>query len=243
MLLSVGMLLVACIFPLFTFFFLRKGHKDDPAYRKDCRNLLLNGMLLGFPVFGFSLLCDLLFLLTGLGEKYPIVRLVFRTFVLMAFSEELMKHLCAGKIIRKNRVAVSCLDVIAYTAIAAVGFELMESVIYLFYSDPAQILVRGVTNMHAAFGLIQGFLLSRGYRKNRKAPHVLAVLIPTIIHGLYDFGLDQQMIDTGWGDLSLLIAVFCLVLNIVAIFRIRKARKDPGLTCPLFAEEASDSPA
>lgn len=240
MLLSVGVLMIASVFPLFTFFFLRSGHKDNPDYRKDCRNLLLNGMLVGLPVFGFSFVCNILFNLTGFGDKYPLLRLVFDDLVLAAFSEELMKFLCAGKMIRKNRAHISYLDVIAFPAIVAVGFELVESVVYLFSSDPMQILVRGVTNMHAAFGLMQGFFLAQGFRKNRKAPHVLAVLIPTLIHALYNFGLGKTMVDTAWGGVSLLLAVLCLVLNIVAIFRIRKARKDPELTRPLFSEEDAE---
>lgn len=142
--------------------------------------------------------------------------------------------------IRKNRACISYLDVIAYPAIVAVGFELVESVVYLFSSDPMQILVRGVTNMHAAFGLMQGFFLAQGFRKNRKAPHVLAVLIPTLIHALYNFGLGKTMVDTALGGVSLLLAALCLVLNIVAIFRIRKARRDPELIRPLFSEEDAE---
>ena len=236
MLILVGVFLISCIFPLATYFFLRNAHGDDAEYKKDCRKLLLHGLLLGFPVFGFSLLCSILFALTHIGEACPFLRTLFRAFVLMAFSEELMKFLLARRTIRKNRPAVSFLDMMAYTAAAAIGFELMESVFYLFSSDVPQILVRGVTNMHAVFGLIMGYILAKGVKKNGKPPVAAAVLVPTLIHGAYDLCLDETLIDTPWGGLALLLAVLCLGLNIYNFFFMAKATKNAYYTDPLFPE-------
>ena len=81
-----------------------------------------------------------------------------------------MKYLLARKTIRKNHSRVSFLDLMSYTAISAIGFELMEAVIYFFSTNIPQILVRGITNMHAAFGLTMGFILAKKYKKNPKAP-------------------------------------------------------------------------
>ena len=242
MLLLIGALLIDIGVPLTTFFLLLNLRKNDPGFRKNCRKLLLKGLLLGFPVFGFSLLCSLFFSLTGLGAKYPVLNSLFRAFILMALSEELMKYLPAARMIDKNRESVSFLDIIAYTTASAVGFHILESVFYGFSTSAAQILVRGVTNMHAVFGMIMGFLLAKGYAKNRKAPAVMAVLVPAFIHGLYDFGLEEPVFDTVWGDISLLLAIICFVLNIVFFFRIRKAEKDPGCTAPLFPAESGADP-
>ena len=66
----------------------------------------------------------------------------------------------------------------------------------MFSSNVAQILVSGVTNMHAAFGLIMGYILAKGYRKSRKKPAILAILVSTLIHGLYDLCLHETIIDT-----------------------------------------------
>jgi RsiW-degrading membrane proteinase PrsW (M82 family) len=236
MLISVGALIVSYIFPLAVYFYLKSAHKDDPGYRKDCRKLLLRGLLLGFPVFGFSLLCNILFAITHISDKYPFLKIVFKAFVLAAFSEELMKYLLAKKVIRKNLASVSFLDVMAYTTISAIGFELMEAVFYMFSTNVPQILVRGITNMHAAFGLIMGFILAKGYKKNGKAAVVPAVFVTALIHGLYDLCLDESLVETFCGFIALLLAVFCLVLNIRNFFFMRKARKDPYYTAPLFAE-------
>ena len=242
MLVSAGALLVSYIFPLSVYFFLRGAHKENEGYRKDCRRLLFHGMLLGFPVFGFSLVCSILFSLTHIKDAYPFAEIVFKALVLHAFSEELMKYLLARKTIRKNHAEVSFLDLMAYTTISAIGFELMESVIYLFSSNIPQIIVRGVTNMHAAFGLIMGFILAKGIRKNRKAPAAAAILASTLVHGIYDLCIDEAIIDTAWGFLSLLIAFLCLVLAVSNFFFMAKARKKPYYTEPLFPELRGQEP-
>ena len=237
MLILVGALLVSFIFPIGTYFYLRNIHKDDPVYKKDCWDLLWNGLLLGFPVFGFSLICSILFNITGIGDKYPLVKLIFSNLVLKALSEELMKFLLANKIIKKNHAVISFLELMAYTTIAAIGFELMESVVYLFSANVGQILVRGITNMHASFGLIMGFLIATGYKKGWKHPILIGITAAVIVHGAYDLFLDEYFNDTDIGLLPLLIAFICLVINIVAIFFIRKNRNNPYYNEPLFPQE------
>ena len=236
MLILFGALLVSYIFPLSTYFFLRNAHKENIEYRKDCRKLLLNGLLLGFPVFGFSLLCNILFRLTHISDSYPFLKTLFQAFVLKAFSEELMKYLLARRIINKRRAEACFLDVMAYTAISAIGFQILEAFLYIFSSNVPQILVSGVTNMHAVFGLIMGFVLAKGYKKNRRKPAIPAVLVSTLIHGFYDLCLDETIVDTPWGAVALLLALLCLVLSVGNFFFMRKARKDPYYTDPLFPE-------
>ena len=91
-------LLGSYVVPLGVYFFLKSARKEDKDFQKDCRNLLLNGLLLGFPVFGFSLVCNIIFNLLHLNDNL-IVNLLLSNFVLKALSEELMKYLLAKKII------------------------------------------------------------------------------------------------------------------------------------------------
>lgn len=240
MLVLIGALLVSFIFPFVIFIFLRGAHKDDAEYKKDCTKLLLKGLLLGFPVFGFSLLCYFIFRITHITDAYPFVQVIFEAFVLMAFSEELMKYLLAKKTINKNFASVSFLDLMSYTTISAIGFEIMEAVVYLFSTNVPQILVRGVTSMHAAFGLIMGYILAKGIRKNGKMSIMPAVLIATIIHGTYDLVLDPSLIDK-WGGLALALAILCMGLNLYNFYWMSKARKNPYYTDPLFTEAAISS--
>ena len=233
MLMLVGALLVGYLVPLAVYFFLESAHPNDEEYKKDCRKLLFQGWLLGFPVFGFSLLCNIFFGLTQLGDKSEILKLFFSNFVLKAFSEELMKYLLAARTFKKNRGKAGFLDLMSFCAISAIGFEMMESIIYIFESNIPQILVRAITNMHAAFGLIAGYIIAKGIKKGRKHPAVLGVLVATIVHGVYDLCLADTLVDTDWGFLALAIAAGCLILNICNYFFMKKARNDSYYTDPL----------
>ena len=68
MLIVIGALLVSAIFPFVIYFFLRNAHQDSAVCQKDCRKLFLSGLLLGFPVFGLSFLCSILFSLTHISH-------------------------------------------------------------------------------------------------------------------------------------------------------------------------------
>ena len=133
---------------------------------------------------------------------------------------------------------VSFLDVMAYTAISAIGFELIEAFIYLFSTNVPQVLMRGVTSMHPAFGLVMGYIVAKGIKKNGKLSLMPAVLITTLFHGAYDFCLSPIVIDTDWTVLALALAIICLVINIYNFFFMTKARKKAYYTEPLFPAEA-----
>ena len=237
MLILVGALLLSYAVPLAMYFFLRGIRKDDANYKKNCWDLLWNGTLLGLPVFGFSLLCSIIFTFTGLKKNYPALEMIFSNFILKAFSEELMKYLPVRRIINKNRGSVSFLDIMAYCCISAMGFEIMESIVYIFSSSAGQILVRGFTNMHGAFGLTMGFIMALGYKKKWKNPVIPAIAAAVIIHGLYDLCLAETLSDD-WGFISVIIAGICVIINVASVIFILKKKKDPYYTGPLFPEEA-----
>ena len=225
-------LLASYIHPIGMYLYLRKINNSD-SFKKDCFNLLWNGLLLGFPVFGFSLLCNIIFNVSHISDKLPVLKMLFSAFILKAFSEELMKYILSRKKINKNKETISFLELMAFTCISAIGFEIMEAFVYFFSTNIPQILVRGITNMHAAFGLLMGYIIAKGYKSGKKNPEILGILIPTVIHGVYDLCLEESLMDK-WGGISLAIAAASLIFNIYIFFFIRKAKKDPYYTDPLF---------
>ena len=225
-------LLASYIHPIGMYLYLRKINNSD-SFKKDCFNLLWNGLLLGFPVFGFSLLCNIIFNVSHISDKLPVLKMLFSAFILKAFSEELMKYILSRKKINKNKETISFLELMAFTCISAIGFEIMEAFVYFFSTNIPQILVRGITNMHAAFGLLMGYIIAKGYKNGKKNPETLGILIPTVIHGVYDLCLEESLMDKG-GGISLAIAAASLIFNIYIFFFIRKAKKDPYYTDPLF---------
>ena len=233
MLIPILILLASFVPSVLMFFFLRKN-RDDDTYRKTCGRLLWKGV---FCAAGVALACAVLQIgwnLTGIGKTYPLVNRLFNAFVLAAGVEESVKFLTArGEI--KKAPALSRLDVISFFAITAMGFGLIEDVVYALETNMGQILVRGVLMAHVSYGLLMGLLFSKGMEKSRRGLKVLGLLIPVIFHGLYNFSLDEGLPEV-FGFIAVSIAAASAVFLIVMIFFIRKKRKDPAFTEPIGTE-------
>ena len=234
----VAALLASYIIPLSLFFYLRSLYKNDPELKKECGKLLLRGVGTCVPVFFFSFASRIVFNLLHLGDLGQIVADLFMCFVTYALSEEWMKYLATRKSLKKFHSKISYLDVIAFSIIPGIGFEILEAAVYLLESNVPQILVRGISNMHAVFGLIVGVFIARGYKKGNLNAPILGIAASTFVHGLYDFGIHGDNADTWLGGVSLFLAFASLIATIYTFFRIRKIRKDSYYTEPLFPEEA-----
>lgn len=93
--------------------------------------------------------------------------------------------------------------------------------------------------MHAAFGLIMGYILAKGIKKNGKMSIMTAVLVATIIHGAYGLVLNPSLVDK-WGGLALALAILCMGLNLYNFFWMSKARKNPYYS---FTVSSSSAPS
>ena len=231
------LVLLASLIPsVLLFFFLRSNRKEDPEYKKECSKSLLRGVLCAAILVPINLVLQLLWRLTGIGKAYPLLDQLFSAFILAATVEEMLKFLMAKKSFTKQPEKTSRLDVIAFTTICAIGFGLIEDVVYVFETNIGQILVRGLLMGHAAYGLFIGLLYSKGMAKDSTLLKVLAVLIPTFLHGLYDFSLNEGLPDV-FAFIAVLDTLFWTVFLIVMIFFVKKKRKDPVYTCPILSSE------
>ena len=232
---SAVVLLLSFIPAILMFFFLRKN-REDPEYQKACVKLLWKGVLSAALVTLADFIVVLLWGLTGLGDIHWLVDTLFKNFVIFATVEETVKFHTAKKAL-KEQMTVSRLDVISFMAIAAMGFGMIEDVVYMFESNIGQIIVRGVMMGHVGYGLMMGLIYSKGMKNNNKLSKFLALLIPILIHGLYDFSLNENLPDV-FAFIAVLNAFAVTVFIIVMIFFIRKKRKDPEFTDPFIMKDA-----
>ncbi|MBQ6125542.1 MAG: PrsW family intramembrane metalloprotease [Erysipelotrichaceae bacterium] len=228
-------LLASFIPSVLLFLFLRKN-KDDEDYRKTCDKLLWQGVLIALGVTLLDAAIVLLWSLTGLGGKNRIVDLLFKTFVVNATAEETVKFLYGRKYVRKDLAKVSRLDVITYMAIAAMGFGLFEDILYMFQTNIGQILVRGFLMGHVGYGMMMGRLYGKGMKEDKMIYKVLALLIPILMHGLYNFSLGEGLPDA-FAFVVVTETFITTVFLIYMIFFIRKKRNDPEFTEPIYKKE------
>ena len=165
-----------------------------------------------------------------LPERHPAYPILLY-FGIVAFSEEGFKYL-----LLKNRTWRSpdfnCqFDGVVYAAFVSLGFALWENIGYVLRYGLATALARAVTAIpgHACFGVFMGVCYGvarrqalAGAEAASRRSRRLAVWIPALLHGLYDYIATQQT-----EELSLVFVVFVILLFVVAYrLAVTTARRD-----------------
>lgn len=154
-----------------------------------------------------------------LPEQHPAYRILLY-FGIVAFSEEGFKYL-----LLKNRTWRSpdfnCqFDGVVYAAFVSLGFALWENIGYVLRYGFATALARAVTAIpgHACFGVFMGVWYGvakrqelAGDRAASGRSRFFAVLVPALLHGLYDYIATQQT-----EGLTLVFVVFVALLFFAA---------------------------
>ena len=81
------------------------------------------------------------------------------------------------------------MDGVVYGAVASLGFATIENVLYVSQGGLETALMRAVTAVpaHACFGAIMGYMYAQArYGRTRFLGLTRALLVPVLLHGLYD---------------------------------------------------------
>ena len=125
----------------------------------------------------------------------------------VALVEEFSKWLVLMLLVWKNKNFDYRYDGIVYAVSASLGFAALENLLYVLNYGTGVSIGRAIFAIpgHATFGVFMGFFLSRAKtfwlddKKNRmKICKLLALCIPMLIHGAYDFLLSDQVAVLGY---------------------------------------------
>lgn len=157
-------------------------------------------------------------------EDLNFFQAIIAVFIGIALVEEFSKWLMAYLIGYKSEELDEIYDSIVYAVFVSLGFACFENLLYLFdYQSVAVGVVRGIVSVpgHACYGLYMGYFLSmaklyskKGRPEKEKLYLVLSVVVPTILHGIYDFCLMANM--------SILVLVFFLFVVLLFTFSVRR---------------------
>ena len=216
--------IISLIPAVLLYVWLKKLPDMPEDYPETCRTAFKRGVLCIFPVVLCSLVLNVLGNLV-MKDRTTLVYQAYYKFIVLAFAEELVKILTMRKIVRQR--PSSWLEITIIMAIVGIGFELIESVVYAFDSGIPHMLVRGITIMHAAFGFVMGYYYGKAQHTGKKGYAVLGFALPWLMHGTYDFGLSEQLmeINDNLAFISLSLAAFSIVLIILFIRYVRKTRR------------------
>lgn len=204
------------------------------VYRKDTiekepLGLLLTIFLLSalasIPIVAGELLFESV-VLSGLYEG-SMLYIILDNFLGVALVEELGKYLVLKSRTWKSAHFNYLFDAVVYAVVASLGFATLENVFYLMSGSLSTAIARAIFSVpgHAIDGVFMGCYYGLAKRDERmgnvrgaKANLRLALLVPVLVHGAYDF-----FISSGW---YLLFLAFEVVVTAAAVARVRRISKE-----------------
>lgn len=204
-------------------------------YLKD-RNKEPWSLLIKLFVLGIAS-CFLVLMISGvLFEIFPFMNkdtaymtffeVMAYAFVGVAFIEELCKWIMVYVGSYFNKAYDELYDGIVYSVYVSLGFAFLENLLYVFKNQSIVVgISRGLLAVpgHACDAVFMGYYLSlakvyasQGKKSLEKKNLVLSVLVPTILHGIYDFCL--------FANVGILLLVFLGFVILLYIFSIKKIK-------------------
>ena len=134
----------------------------------------------------------------------------------VALVEEFSKWLVLMLLVWRNRNFDYRYDGIVYAVSASLGFAALENILYIMSYGTGVSLGRAIFAIpgHATFGVFMGYFLSRakscwltGKITGMKICRLLALGIPMLIHGCYDFLLSNQVAALGYQQIFFIYVI------------------------------------
>ena len=221
------------------FLWLRNRMNGNEDYKKLCDKALLRGALSTFPVVLMSGALYFLMYFIGFEDNYPILYIGIHEFVVIAFSEELMKYFSFKRVLKNTDYPYSWLDTTVLMTIAGTGFGAIESIVYSLTNSVGVMLVRGISFPHSGYGFIVGYFYGKSIKTGNRTYNVIGFMLSWLLHGLYDFSLSSEVEELN--DIFVFIAVSLALLDVILVIRLivfaNKAKKDVTYTGPLYPTE------
>ena len=164
-------------------------------------------MVSGLPAIGIQFLASNY----GLDNQTHLGYLLFYVFIVIAFSEELVKAIMVFAYPYPRSFFNEPMDGIVYSMMAGMGFAVIENLIYAYNFGLETVLVRAFTAVpaHAVFAAFLGYFigLSKFHSEIKWKLIGFGFLLAVLIHGLYDFFILQQYYDwlMGFGLITVII--------------------------------------
>jgi RsiW-degrading membrane proteinase PrsW (M82 family) len=192
-------------------------------YEKEPLGLLILAFVGGI----FAILLDLV--IVGLLNNIWYSDTVFYSaFMEAGFPEELCKFLIVFLLIWWNKNFNEYMDGIVYATFCGLGFACLENILYVMEGGLGVGIMRAIISVpgHFLFGVMMGYFLSlaKFSQENRVGYLLLSVIVPGIVHGMFDWLLMVTDEIGALGQIIILVAFITLDI-FMWIFGVRSIRK------------------
>ena len=192
-------------------------------YNKEPFSVLLMSFILGM----FSLI-PVYFAEVYFGGKLEammesgVIRTAVSAFIIVAFTEEFFKYLVVRFYSYTRKSFDEPFDGIVYSVMVGMGFATLENIGYVLQYGFGNGIMRMLLSVpaHGTFAVLMGYFIALAKFKPEKRPlyMLLAIVLPVIFHGTYDFCLfmGSTLLHFAGALLSFFIAIR---LSFIAIRR------------------------
>jgi len=205
---------VAPVIALIIFFY----HKD--RYEKEPLSLLIKAFLIGILITVPALFLEqsfaVLFMYTPVTTNIFIIFLY--AFIGVGFVEEGLKFIGLFGLMYYNKEFDEPYDGIMYAVMISLGFAFIENIFYVFRGGFYVGVLRAFLSIpgHAIFGVFMGYFMGVAkFTGRRRKNLILSFVVPSVVHGLYDFLLMTKIPALAFFIIPLLY--FCWKLTIRAV--------------------------
>ena len=214
-----------------------KKDKVEPEPLGLLVKLFFYGVLTIFPALALESLGELIE--NSIFVEGSIPHLLFDNFLVVALAEELVKF-CAFRFgAWKHKAFNYTFDAFVYMGCVAIGFAIPENILYVLDGGVSLAIIRAVTSIpgHICFGMFMAHHLGQakvceanGDIAGRKKNLRLALIIPVLIHGFFDFTLSTQSL--------LMLVCFFIFIVIIDVITVKLVLKSSREDTPIWPEEA-----
>ena len=223
----VSPLFIISVLPVFLIglYIYKKDKEKEPS--KLLAKLFLGGMLSCFLVLIVSNITDRLIpLFASDPNTLNMIELVLYVFIGVALIEEGCKWIMVYTISYKDKNFDELYDAILYCMFVALGFACFENLLYVYQGGFATGILRAFLAVpgHACDGMFMGYFLGKAKHSalhNKTADRnkyiFLSILVPTLMHGFYDYCIfTQNLLFIGF------FFIFVICMYIISIKQIKK---------------------
>lgn len=206
------------------------------VYKLDTIEKEPKGLLIKLFIFGIlsvipTVIVELF--LTGLfGRVFSTSSLIYlfvENFFGVALIEEGFKYLFTRLGSWKSKEFNYMFDAVVYAVCVSMGFAILENIFYVQQNGLTTALLRAVMSIpgHCIFAVYMGYYMGKAKMQEKMGnPEkgknlLLALVVPTILHGSYDF-----MASCGNTFMIYAFLIFVVAIEITAIINIRKYSKE-----------------
>ena len=223
------LLIVALLPPLYL---LRAVYRLDKIEKEPAgfiRSLVLWGVIAVIPAVILEMAAQYAFELMGINPLSTI-GLLIDNFIGVALVEEGVKYFFLSRKTFKSPEFNFRFDGIVYAVAVSLGFAAAENIMYTFMYGLGASLFRAVTSIpgHAVFAIYMGhyygtakYMYEQGEVDASRSYRRLALWIPVLLHGFYDYTLSTQ---STW--MVLVFILYVVVLDVIALRSIRRFASD-----------------